>query len=144
MDNDFAQIFGQIVSVREKTHGNTHFCSQGFVKRDQASLLVDVCRAKPPLLKHTTSFLFVQAIAIVPVFPPRITAYCYLYSRKLERISPLSDKFFTRRLLMYPGYQRFFFQLVVGCRPTNLWPKVETVHEKSLAPLVLLMCSGPA
>ena len=86
MDNGFAQIFGQIVSVRKNIPGNTNFCSQGFVKRDQASLQFDMRRTKPSLLKHTTSFLFIQTIAIVPVFPLRITAYCFLYSRILERI----------------------------------------------------------
>ena len=55
MDNGFAQNFGQIVSVREKTLRNTNSLSQGFVKRDQASLPVDVRRTKPPLLKRTTS-----------------------------------------------------------------------------------------
>ena len=96
MDNDFAQIFGQIVSVRKKkTLGNTIFCSHGFVKRDQASPLVDMRRTKSRLLKHTTSFLFIQAIAIVPFFPRRINAFCYLYSRILERILLLSDKFVT-------------------------------------------------
>ena len=75
-----------IVSVRGKTPGNTNSVSQGFVKRDQASLPFDMRRTKPPLLKHTTSFLFIQTIAIIPFFPRLITAYCYLYSRILERI----------------------------------------------------------
>ena len=101
-----------IVSVREKTPGNTNSFSQGFVKRDQASLPFDMRRTKPPLLKHTTSFLFIQTIAIVPFLPRLITAYCYLYSRISERILPLIDKFVTRRLLMHPGYKRFFFSQV--------------------------------
>ena len=98
-----------IVSVREKTPGNTNSFSQGFVKRDQASLPFDMRRTKPLLLKHTTSFPFIQTIAIVPFLPRLITAYCYLYSRISERILPLIDKFVTRRLLMHPGYKRSFF-----------------------------------
>ena len=103
-----------IVSVREKTPGNTNSFSQGFVKRDQASLPFDMRRTKPPLLKHTTSFLFIQTTAIVPFLPRLITAYCYLYSRISERILPLIDKFVTRRLLMHPGYKRSFFFLKCG------------------------------
>ena len=49
-DDGFAQFFSQIVSVRVKKLSNTNFILSGLVKREKASLLVDVRRSKKPLL----------------------------------------------------------------------------------------------
>ena len=119
-----------IVSVREKTPGNTNSFSQGFVKRDQASLPFDMRRTKPPLLKHTTSFLFIQTIAIIPFFPRLITAYCYLCSRILERILRLVINLSHEDCSCTLSTRDLFFLkcgrcLVVGCRSTNPRPKVK-------------------
>ena len=50
LDDGFAQIFSQIVSVRVKKLSNTNFISSRLVNREKASLPVDVRRSKKPLL----------------------------------------------------------------------------------------------
>ena len=47
----FEQMFGQIVSIRMKTIGNTNMVASRLIKREKGSLLVDVCRSKTTLLK---------------------------------------------------------------------------------------------
>ena len=47
----FEQMFGQIVSIRMKTIGNTNMVASRLIKREKGSLLVDVCRSKTALLK---------------------------------------------------------------------------------------------
>ena len=42
----FEQMFGQIVSIRMKTIGNTNMVASRLIKREKGSLLVDVCRSK--------------------------------------------------------------------------------------------------
>ena len=44
--SDHAQIFGQIVSIRVKTLGNTNLVASRHIKGENASLLVDVRIAK--------------------------------------------------------------------------------------------------
>ena len=53
LDDGFAQIFSQIVSVRVKKLSNINFISSGLVKREKASLPVDVRPSKKPLLRRT-------------------------------------------------------------------------------------------
>ena len=51
LDDGFAQIFNQIVSIRVKKLSNTNFISSRDIKREKSSLLVDVRRSKTSLLK---------------------------------------------------------------------------------------------
>ena len=51
LSHDFEQIFGQIVSIRMKTLGNTNMVASRLTKREKGSLPVDVCRSKTSLLK---------------------------------------------------------------------------------------------
>ena len=51
LSRDFEQIFGQIVSIRMKTLGNTNMVASRLTKREKGSLPVDVCRSKTSLLK---------------------------------------------------------------------------------------------
>ena len=51
LSRDFEQIFGQIVSVRIKTLGNTNMVASRLIKREKGSLPVDVRRSKTSLLK---------------------------------------------------------------------------------------------
>ena len=53
LDDGFAQIFSQIVSVRVKKLSNINFISSGLVKREKVSLPVDVRPSKKPLLRRT-------------------------------------------------------------------------------------------
>ena len=46
LSGGFAQIFSQIVSVRVKKKRGTNFISSRHVKREKASLLVDVRRSR--------------------------------------------------------------------------------------------------
>ena len=55
MSRDFEQIFGQIVSVRIKTLGNTNMVASRLIKREKGSLPVDVRRSKTSLLKLPNS-----------------------------------------------------------------------------------------
>ena len=50
-DGGFAQIFSQIASITVKKLRNTNFKSSRHVKRENASLPVDVRRSKTSLLK---------------------------------------------------------------------------------------------
>ena len=51
MSRNFEQIFGQIVSIRIKTLGNTNTVASRLIKRENGSLPVDLCRSKTSLLK---------------------------------------------------------------------------------------------
>ena len=51
LDDDFVQIFSQIVSIRVKKLSNTNFISSRHIKREKSSLPVDVRRSKASLLK---------------------------------------------------------------------------------------------
>ena len=51
LDDGFAQIFNQIVSITVKKLSNTNFISSRHIKREKSSLPVDVCRSKTSLLK---------------------------------------------------------------------------------------------
>ena len=51
LSRDFQQIFGQIVSIRIKTLGNTNTVAQRLTKIEKGSLPVDACRSKTSLLK---------------------------------------------------------------------------------------------
>ena len=51
LDNGFAQLFGQIVSMIVKTLRNTNFAVSSRFKMKKNSLPVDVHRSKTPLLK---------------------------------------------------------------------------------------------
>ena len=51
LDDGFAQIFNQIVSIRVKKLSNTNFISSRHIKREKSSLPVDVRRSKTSLLK---------------------------------------------------------------------------------------------
>ena len=51
LSRDFEQIFGQIVSVRIKTLGNTNTVASTLFNRGKGSLPVDVRRSKTSLLK---------------------------------------------------------------------------------------------
>ena len=55
LSRDFEQIFGQIVSVRIKTLGNTNTVASRLTKRENGSLPVDVRRSKTWLLKLPTA-----------------------------------------------------------------------------------------
>ena len=55
LSRDFEQIFGQIVSVRIKTLGNTNTVASRLTKRENGSLPVDVRRSKTSLLKLPTA-----------------------------------------------------------------------------------------
>ena len=55
LSRDFEQIFGQIVSVRIKTLGNTNMVASRLIKREKGSLPVDVRRSKTSLLKLPNS-----------------------------------------------------------------------------------------
>ena len=46
LDDGFAQIFNQIVSIRVKKLSNTNFISSRHIKREKSSLPVDVRRSK--------------------------------------------------------------------------------------------------
>ena len=52
LSSDFAQIFGQIASVRVKTLSNTDFVASRFIKREKVTLPVAVHGSKKPLLKQ--------------------------------------------------------------------------------------------
>ena len=45
LSRDFEQVFGQIVSTRIKTLGNTNTVASRLIKREKGSLLVDVRRS---------------------------------------------------------------------------------------------------
>ena len=51
MSCDFEQVFGQIVSIRIKTLGNTNMVALRLSKTEKGSLPVDVLRSKTSLLK---------------------------------------------------------------------------------------------
>ena len=51
LSGGFAQMFSQIVSVRIKKLSNTNFISSRHIKKEKASLPVDVRRSKTLLLK---------------------------------------------------------------------------------------------
>ena len=51
LSRDFKQIFGQIVSIRIKTLGNTNMVASRLIERGKDSLPVDVRRSKTSLLK---------------------------------------------------------------------------------------------
>ena len=51
LSRGFEQMFGQIVSIRMKTIGNTNMVASRLIKREKGSLPVDVCRSKTALLK---------------------------------------------------------------------------------------------
>ena len=51
LNGGFAQIFSQIAFITVKKLRNTNFISSRHVKRENASLPVDVRRSKTPLLK---------------------------------------------------------------------------------------------
>ena len=61
LDDCFAQIFSQIVTIIVKKLSNTNFISSRHIKREKSSLPVDVRGSKTPLLKLTI---------IHPVEPP--------------------------------------------------------------------------
>jgi len=46
LGHDFDQIFRQIVSMREKAPKNTNLVASRHIKRENASLPVDVCHSK--------------------------------------------------------------------------------------------------
>ena len=62
LDDGIAQIFSQIVSIRVKKLCNTNFISSRHIKRENASLPVDVRRSKTPLLKLPSSL---RSIAVL-------------------------------------------------------------------------------
>ena len=51
LSRDFQQMFGQIVSIRIKTLGNTNMVASRLIKRGKGSLPVDVRRSKTSLLR---------------------------------------------------------------------------------------------
>ena len=51
LDDGFAQIFSQIVSIRVKKLSKTNFISSRHIKKEKALVPVDVRRSKTPLLK---------------------------------------------------------------------------------------------
>ena len=51
LGRDDDQIFGQIISMREKTLTNTHLVALRHFERKNATLLVDVCHSNTSLLK---------------------------------------------------------------------------------------------
>ena len=53
LDDCFAQIFSQIVTIIVKKLSNTNFISSRHIKREKSSLPVDVRGSKTPLLKLT-------------------------------------------------------------------------------------------
>ena len=53
LDDCFAQIFSQIVTIIVKKLSNTNFISSRHIKREKSSLPVDVRCSKTPLLKLT-------------------------------------------------------------------------------------------
>ena len=53
LNDCFAQIFSQIVTIIVKKLSNTNFISSSHIKRERASLPVDVRGSKTPLLKLT-------------------------------------------------------------------------------------------
>ena len=55
LDDGFAQIFSQIVSIRVKKLSNTNFISSRHIKREKSSLPVDVRRSKTSFLKLSNS-----------------------------------------------------------------------------------------
>ena len=55
LDDGFAQIFNQIVSIRVKKLSNTNFISSRHIKREKSSLPVDVRRSKTSFLKLPNS-----------------------------------------------------------------------------------------
>ena len=63
LSRDFEQIFGQIVSVRIKTLGNTNMVASRLIKREKGSLPVDVRRSKTWLLKLNSGALAPEARA---------------------------------------------------------------------------------
>ena len=50
MGSGLAQIFGQIVSMRVKTLSNTNLVASSHMKKEEASLPVDIRRSKTPFL----------------------------------------------------------------------------------------------
>ena len=52
LDDGFAQIFNQIVSIRVKKLSNTNFISSRHIKREKSSLPFDVRRSKTSLLNN--------------------------------------------------------------------------------------------
>ena len=57
LDDGFAQIFNQIVSIRVKKLSNTNFISSRHIKREKSSLPVDVRRSKTSLLNNYSTRL---------------------------------------------------------------------------------------
>ena len=58
MGSDFAQFFLQIVSIRVKILNNTILVALRHVKREKASLPIDMCHSKTPLLKLPIALVF--------------------------------------------------------------------------------------
>ena len=55
LDSDFAQIFWEIVSTGVKTLSTNKIVASRYITKKRASLPVDVCRSKTPLLQlHIT------------------------------------------------------------------------------------------
>ena len=55
LSRGFEQIFGQIVSIRMKTLGNTNIVASRLTKREKGSLPVDVRRSKRHCLSSLTT-----------------------------------------------------------------------------------------
>ena len=51
LDDGFAEIFSQIISIRVKKRSNTNFISSTYIETENASLPVDVHHSKTLLLK---------------------------------------------------------------------------------------------
>ena len=58
LGSDFAQFFLQIVSIRVKILNNTILVASKHVKRGKASLPIDMCHSKTPLLKLPITLVF--------------------------------------------------------------------------------------
>ena len=60
LSRGFEQNFGQIVSMRMKTLGNTNMVASRLIKREKSSLPVDVCRSKTALITRPSPYSLKQ------------------------------------------------------------------------------------
>ena len=84
LDDGFAQIFSQIVSIRVKKLSNTNYIASRHITREKSSLPVDVRCSKTSLLK-------------LPINPPYKVRNGTICNRRL--FAPPYSNFFLRRLL---------------------------------------------
>ena len=70
LGSGLVQTLGLIIFIREKKLSNTDLLESRHIKREKASLSVDVCRSKTSLLKFPTIFSPGNVVAVVSLPRP--------------------------------------------------------------------------